>query len=230
MDVFDMWTKKIFLPAVQAKEFRLGEPDFQLMANSGFEATADLPMALYYEQVMEQFPDCKFVLTVRDSSEQWFRSFEAITKFTTEKPSMLVATLVPIASRHLNFLRWVFAYVNKDNMYLSTPMPFPPHKKEVAMQSYEEHNARVRAMIPKNRLLEYNVKEGWAPLCEFLNIKDCPVTPFPKTNSTRSMQVQTHYVTKLPVLIAIYLGWRLYRTYTRTDSNDTTNTKKSKSA
>lgn len=33
---------------------------------------------------------------------------------------------------------------------------------------YEAHNARVRALVPPGKLLEYHVREGWAPLCAFL--------------------------------------------------------------
>ena len=48
-------------------------------------------------------------------------------------------------------------------------------------QRFEAHNAAVRALIPAEQLLVYQVKEGWAPLCQFL---DCPlpVEPFPRTN------------------------------------------------
>lgn len=34
---------------------------------------------------------------------------------------------------------------------------------------------------PKDKLLVYNVKEGWEPLCKFLDI-EVPSTPFPHEN------------------------------------------------
>jgi hypothetical protein len=49
---------------------------------------------------------------------------------------------------------------------------------------YERHNEEVRRVIPKERLLVYNVSEGWGPLCAFLDVR-IPSEPFPKTNSTQ---------------------------------------------
>ena len=37
--------------------------------------------------------------------------------------------------------------------------------------------------MPKNRLLIWNVKDGWKPICEFLE-KPVPVIPFPYENKT----------------------------------------------
>jgi len=46
---------------------------------------------------------------------------------------------------------------------------------------YLEHNSRVKALIPRDQLLVYNVKQGWKPLCEFLGV-DVPDVPFPRLN------------------------------------------------
>ena len=46
---------------------------------------------------------------------------------------------------------------------------------------YMDQLARVRNLVPKESgmLLEFDVKEGWEPLCEFLG-KEVPSKPFPK--------------------------------------------------
>lgn len=43
---------------------------------------------------------------------------------------------------------------------------------------YEEHNERVIKTVPKHRLLIWNVKDGWEPLCKFLG-KEVPNIPIP---------------------------------------------------
>ena len=50
---------------------------------------------------------------------------------------------------------------------------------------YQEHIAMVRGLgLPRERLLEWQAADGWAPLCEFLD-KPIPVDlPFPKGNPT----------------------------------------------
>jgi hypothetical protein len=52
-----------------------------------------------------------------------------------------------------------------------------------AIAAYERHNADVRARAPKQRLLEWNAKEGWGPLCRALGVP-VPGEPFPHANSS----------------------------------------------
>lgn len=97
--------------------------------------------------------------------------------------------------------------MNSDKKYLSHPFPLPPQIKENAIASYETHNQRVRDIIPPSQLLEYNVREGWEPLCQFLEIPhaECPATdgtPFPKSNSTLSVRIQS-FSSFLGPLIAV---------------------------
>jgi sorbitol-specific phosphotransferase system component IIC len=51
------------------------------------------------------------------------------------------------------------------------------------MQTYGHHNARVRQVIPLQRLLEFHPKEGWKSLYAFLE-KPIPSTSFPHVNSS----------------------------------------------
>lgn len=39
----------------------------------------------------------------------------------------------------------------------------------------------IRELVPRDRLLEWNVEDGWQPLCEFLG-KKVPSQPFPRAN------------------------------------------------
>jgi hypothetical protein len=47
---------------------------------------------------------------------------------------------------------------------------------------YRRHVAAVTAGLPADRLLVFNVAEGWAPLCRFLD-RPIPSQPFPRSNS-----------------------------------------------
>ena len=51
------------------------------------------------------------------------------------------------------------------------------------IRMYEDHNARIKRLVPKDRLLEYNVKDGWGPLCRFLGHPLPEHKLFPKVNS-----------------------------------------------
>ena len=43
------------------------------------------------------------------------------------------------------------------------------------------HNEEVKRTVPADRLLVWSVKEGWGPLCEFLELP-VPDEPFPHIN------------------------------------------------
>ena len=54
--------------------------------------------------------------------------------------------------------------------------------RDDAIAAYRQRSAEVRAAIPPDRLLVYDVAEGWQPLCAFLHVP-VPATPFPRRNS-----------------------------------------------
>jgi len=53
--------------------------------------------------------------------------------------------------------------------------------------AYDAWNAEVQRAVPRDKLLVFNVKEGWAPLCAFLG-KPVLEGPFPRTNETEMFQ------------------------------------------
>jgi hypothetical protein len=207
-EIINMWTNDVFLPSIKDGKVDLGRPNLQTIAKK-FQATADLPMALYFEQVMEEFPDCKFILTERENSEVWFRSWDVLTKSITT-PTQTGGMFFSKVRQYSHYLRWLYSVVNQDETFLSSSYPFPDQNKEMAIMSYEDHNAKVRATIPSDRLLEYNVKQGWEPLCNFLQIESCPDTPFPKTNSARSVQVQSISAQLVPLVVSLFVVFTLF--------------------
>ncbi len=48
-------------------------------------------------------------------------------------------------------------------------------------QAFVAHNEAVKATIPAERLLVYEIKDGWEPLCAFLDVPT-PTEAFPRTN------------------------------------------------
>ena len=58
--------------------------------------------------------------------------------------------------------------------------------KEASVEFYNNWIEEVKRNVPEDRLLIFNVKEGWKPLCDFLNVP-IPDQPFPKTNDTAQM-------------------------------------------
>jgi hypothetical protein len=59
------------------------------------------------------------------------------------------------------------------------------HDKQHLIQRFQEHTDEVRNTVPASRLLVFEVKDGWGPLCEFLQLPE-PDTDFPFVNDTEA--------------------------------------------
>jgi hypothetical protein len=61
---------------------------------------------------------------------------------------------------------------------------------EDSIKFYNQWIEEVKATVPKERLLIFNAKQGWKPLCEFLGV---PVPannqPFPHVSETAEFKV-----------------------------------------
>ena len=54
-------------------------------------------------------------------------------------------------------------------------------EREHAIKVFERHNEEVKRRVPREKLLVYEVKQGWGPLCDFLGV-EAPDKPFPHLN------------------------------------------------
>ena len=59
--------------------------------------------------------------------------------------------------------------------------------KPYATEVFEASNEEVRRRVPPEKLLVFDVREGWGPLCSFLGI-EVPDRPFPRLNEAREMR------------------------------------------
>ena len=56
--------------------------------------------------------------------------------------------------------------------------------EEAAIDFWHEHVKDVMETVPKDKLLVWNVEEGWEPLCKFLGVP-VPQSPFPRVNDKK---------------------------------------------
>ncbi|HEX2183431.1 MAG TPA: sulfotransferase [Rubrobacteraceae bacterium] len=165
----------------------------------GYEAAVDWPACSFYEELMERYPEAKVILTVRDP-ERWYES----TRSTIYELSM-VATRSPLFRLVFGAIRLLrFGRVGRGNMadeiIWDGTFDGKFENRRYAMDVFERHNAQVRRRVPPDRLLVYEVREGWAPLCEFLGVKE-PDTPFPHVNDTAEMRRRIRAVRALSVAV-----------------------------
>jgi hypothetical protein len=133
----------------------------------GYRSTVDWPSATFWRELAEAYPQAKVILTLRDP-EAWFASTQAtIFKQGFDGDSHPFARMAGKVIGDLFDRRM--------------------HDREHVIDVYERHNETVRRTIPPERLLVYNVAEGWGPLCAFLGVP-VPEGPMPKVNSTEDFQ------------------------------------------
>jgi len=76
-----------------------------------------------------------------------------------------------------------------------------PNDRLALRHTYITHYSHVRHVVPRDRLLEFESKDGWGPLCEFLG-KEPPKENYPRVNDA-SNTVKVH------MFVYYYRIWRL---------------------
>lgn len=151
----------------------------------GYQATVDYPGYRHYQKLMAHYPHAKVLLSVRDP-EQWYES--AASTIYRAAPGigarLLMAAYLPFSARARNLLR-VFrmgAAVWKEDFGGQFD------DRAYAIERFKEHTEEVKRVVSPERLLVYEVKEGWEPLCRFLQVPVPTDKPFPRLNDRTTFQ------------------------------------------
>lgn len=140
--------------------------NYQLPILEEYDAITDAPVVPIYPQLDQQYPDSKFILTIRDK-ETWLNSCERF--FATQE----LGLTTPEQDANIHFYRF-FVY-----------QTYHFHRARFAYV-YDEHLRNVKHYFQDRSedLLIINITagEGWEKLAPFLG-KDIPSTPFPWKNS-----------------------------------------------
>jgi len=166
-----------------------GEPIDWRPLFAGYRATVDWPGAYFWRELTSAHPEAKVILTVRDP-ERWYASTLA-TIFTfssrahagdplsTRVRQRLVRSMMPGEGlRFIDDLVWQGTF---DGRF---------REREYALRVFNEHNQAVQQTIPTDKLLVFDVKQGWEPLCQFLGVSVPVGEPFPHLNDASSMRMR----------------------------------------
>jgi hypothetical protein len=140
-----------------------------------FQSTVDWPTARYWRELADHYPQAKVLLSVRDP-EAWYKS---VTDTIYHGLTMRMPDNVP-EPRHqqMAMARKIVLEDTFDNRF---------EDKAHAIEVLNRYNQTVRETIDPARLLVFDVKEGWEPLCRFLGVAQ-PDEPFPRLNDTATIQ------------------------------------------
>ena len=123
------------------------------------------------------YPDAKIVLSVRDEA-RWYDSV-AQTIYPTSflLPGWMESLIPPI--RRMN--KMVIAVV-WDGVFGGRFKD-----REHALKLYRENNDYVKSTVPSDRLLVFEAKDGWEPLCHFLDLP-IPDGDYPHLNDAAQIR------------------------------------------
>jgi hypothetical protein len=121
------------------------------------------------------------ILTIRDNPSVWYKSAKDTIFFAVHLmnsfPYYILQFFFPNVK---NFVKMVFVEVWDNPILFDGKF----EDQDEAEKIYIEWIEKVKANIPGSDLLVFNVKQGWEPLCRFLNVP-IPHIPFPRVNEKK---------------------------------------------
>jgi len=153
---------------------------------AGYGLAVDWPAFSFYGELMEAFPEAPVILTVRNPG-RWYESVRStiygIHKLSAgPAPVRLAFALAGLFAPAVTGIARLADAILWDGLFDGRF-----EDRSYAIEMFHRHNEEVRRRVPPERLLVYDVKEGWAPLCDFLGV-EVPDEPFPHLNHTREMR------------------------------------------
>jgi hypothetical protein len=137
-------------------------------------ATVDWPASVFWRELADAHPDAVIVLSSRDSAAKWWESADE---------TVLPVLRKPVEPEHEEWQQMVHELFARE---------IGPDwdDGERAQAFYERHNEQVRREAPAGRLLDWQARDGWEPLCEALGVP-VPDEPFPRVNTREEWLART---------------------------------------
>ncbi|PWY90413.1 hypothetical protein BO94DRAFT_593235 [Aspergillus sclerotioniger CBS 115572] len=150
-----------------------------LMAHllTGYVAITDCPGAQLIPELLDLYPDAKVICTVRDPIA-WAKSMTRVRDLVRGK-RFLRAVFLPLPGmRHfveyvgLMRVQWQRVYGGSGGLG----------------GTYERHVEWLREIVPEERLVFVDVRDGWEPICRALGREVPCGVPFPRVNDAEAIR------------------------------------------
>ncbi|GAB7362411.1 hypothetical protein MBLNU230_g2734t1 [Neophaeotheca triangularis] len=122
-----------------------GREEFDKLLGN-YDAVADVPCCMFVEELVAAYPDALVVLQTREVARWDGAVVGPWWRFARLMMPPAFGVNMPIAQGEFE-------------------------ESEAVGRAFEAHYEHVRRVVPKERLLEFRVQDGWAPLCGFLKVE-----------------------------------------------------------
>jgi Sulfotransferase domain len=145
------------------------------------ESTVDWPGSFFYRELAETYPDAKVVLSVRDP-EAWEKSMLDTIWDLFHGHSLM--THLSKAREQIDPEWRAFTQLMQRMWAAQGVFSGAELRPGQLAEAIARYQGQVQRNIPEDRLLLWNVQEGWEPLCRFLDV-DVPQAQFPRLNDSK---------------------------------------------
>lgn len=146
----------------------------------GYHSITDFPGCLFYKELMARYPEARVILTVRDA-ESWYQSARRtiFRSYPTWRQTGFIFSRYFFSKRVRQLMQ--VGWLIRKTIFRQT-FKGKQFRPEYGKAVFRKHNEEVINTVPSEKLLVYDVKDGWEPLCHFLGVP-VPNVPFPRSNS-----------------------------------------------
>ncbi len=161
----------------------------------GFQASCDWPSSTYWEELHRHYPEAKIILTVRDE-QRWYESCSAtIYSISFLVPTWITRMIPPLHRMNTMVIASVWDGVFHGRF----------EDRDHAVKIYRAHVAYVKATAPPDKLLVFEAKQGWEPLCQFLGVP-VPEGSYPHLNDSARFKLVIRVVRTVGWLVPVALA------------------------
>jgi hypothetical protein len=166
------------------RRYAKGEPiDWEALFE-GYQSSVYWSTSYDYQSLLDRYPDMKFILTVREFNAWYKSTFNTVYSLNRLTLSRSIGLRVK-GIFNPDLIKLYKIWKLQEELLWQKTFKGRFHDKDFAIQQFKNHIENVKKNIPAERLLVYEIKQGWQPLCDFLEIP-IPDTDFPRVNDTES--------------------------------------------
>ena len=147
---------------------------------NGFRSAVDWPACTYYAELAAAFPAAKVVLTLRPA-QAWYDSMRNTIYAVSQAAAagkLEAGGLPPPSPEYVRMIQELLWERTFGGRFAD---------RDHAIGVYQAHIAQVKDTVPAERLLVFQVSQGWQPLARFLGVP-VPDAPFPRLNDAAALR------------------------------------------
>ncbi|AEO71876.1 uncharacterized protein THITE_2148457 [Thermothielavioides terrestris NRRL 8126] len=142
-------------------------------------AVTDAAASVFAAEMIAAYPEAKVVLNMRRDLDAWERSLRNTLVHANESWGFWIASWL---DRECFWAWHVYERFLWPLLFRAPDGDMARAIRGNARWIQQEHCNMIRGLVPKHRLLEWYIEDGWEPLCKFLG-KPVPDVEFPHANA-----------------------------------------------